>query len=554
MSKTSPSNHYWWHNGVIYQIYPRSFYDTNGNGVGDLNGILLKLDYLANTLGVNAIWLSPFYPSPMKDFGYDVANYIDVDPLFGNLAAFDHLLQSAHELDIKIIIDLVPNHTSDQHPWFVESRSSIDNPKRDWYLWLDAKPDGSPPNNWISVFGGSAWEWDTKTNQYYLHSFLKEQPDLNWRNPNLKDAMFDVVRFWLERGVDGFRVDVAHFLMKDPQFRDNPVNPSKTQAIHKPLGDYDTQRHLYDKGHPDNHQIYREFRNILDEYSTISPRVAIGEIHIYDWNEWVLYYGKNLDELHMPFNFSLLNTPWNASAIRKAVDNLEAVLPPGAWPNYVLGNHDEIRLVSRIGENQARIAAMLLLTLRGTPTIYYGEEIGMASIVIPPEKQKDPAGLRQPGQERDQCRTPMQWSSAPNAGFSPPNVPGTWLPISENYQTNNVESHLKDPSSLLILYKKLLKLRRKYPTLQIGDYQPVNGAPDHCYTYTRQTKNDIFLISLNFSNQQTLVELHPSQRGKCLLSTYLDRKGEIDLNHFYLRPNEGIIIACKSNKSKGSSE
>jgi alpha-glucosidase len=294
------SEHLWWQTGVIYQIYPRSFRDTTGNGVGDLRGILEGLDYLARTLGVDAIWLSPFYPSPMADFGYDVADYTNVDPLFGDLATFDALVSQAHQRGLKIIVDLVPNHTSDQHPWFVESRSSCDNPKRDWYIWADAKADGSPPNNWLSVFGGPAWEWDAKTGQYYLHSFLKEQPDLNWRNPAVQTAMFAVVRFWLDRDVDGFRVDVAHYVMKDPELRDNPPNPQPGKSIHKPLGDYDSLLHLYDKGHPDVHIVYGEFRRLLDSSSADRPRMAVGEIHIFDWQQWASYYGRNLDELHMP--------------------------------------------------------------------------------------------------------------------------------------------------------------------------------------------------------------------------------------------------------------
>ena len=391
---------YWWQTGVVYQIYPRSYKDTSGNGVGDLHGIIEKLDYLGDTLGIDAIWLSPYYPSPMKDFGYDVADYVDVHPLFGTLDDFDELLEKAHQRDIKIIIDFVPNHSSDQHPWFQESRSSRHNPKRDWYVWADPKlpppspkvgtpearragrgaggvGEGTVPNNWLAVFGGSAWEWDQATGQYYLHSFLKEQPDLNWRNPEVKAAMFDVLRFWLERGVDGFRVDVAHFIMKDPEMRDNPPASQDGLAFHRPHGDYDSQKHIHDKGHPDVHEVYRDFRALLDEYSTQAARMSVGEIHIFKWDEWASYYGnpQNGLEFHMPFNFSLLKTPWDAGAIRGAVDELEAALPAWAWPNYVLGNHDEGRIATRYGADQARVAAMLLLTLRGTPTIYYGEEI-----------------------------------------------------------------------------------------------------------------------------------------------------------------------------------
>ncbi|RMF61789.1 MAG: alpha-amylase, partial [Bacteroidetes bacterium] len=295
----------WWQTGVIYQIYPRSFKDSNGDGIGDLGGVLEKLDYLSDTLGVDAIWLSPFYPSPMADFGYDVADYTDVDPIFGDLATFDALVAEAHRRGLRVIIDIVPNHTSDRHPWFIASRSSRDNPKRDWYVWRDPAPDGGPPNNWLSVFGGPAWEYDETTGQYYLHSFLKEQPDLNWRNPEVRRAMFDVFRFWLERGVDGFRIDVAHYIMKDPLFRDNPPNPHRGD-YHKDMGEYDTQLHLYDKGHEDVHEVFRELRRLLDDYSRDRPRFAVGEIHIFDWNAWVRYYGDNLDELHMPFNFALL--------------------------------------------------------------------------------------------------------------------------------------------------------------------------------------------------------------------------------------------------------
>ena len=331
----------WWQTGVVYQIYPRSFLDTSGNGIGDLAGVTDKLDYISDVLGVDAIWLSPFFPSPMADFGYDVSDYTDVNPLFGDLEIFDRLVREAHNRGLKVIIDIVPNHSSDQHAWFLESRSSRDNPKRDWYVWRDAKPDGSPPNNWLSVFGGPAWEWDEHTGQYYLHSFLKEQPDLDWRNPEVKAAMLDVFRFWLERGVDGFRIDVAQRLMKDPLERDNPLNEAGTLYSHKPMGDYDSQVHLYDVTHEDIHGVFKEIRAVLDAYSTERPRYSVGEIHEYDFTRWARYYGENLDELHMPFNFALLNVAWDARAVREVVDALEAALPEGAWPNYVLGNHDE---------------------------------------------------------------------------------------------------------------------------------------------------------------------------------------------------------------------
>ena len=539
----SNADNLWWQTGVIYQVYPRSFQDTTGNGVGDLRGVMQRLDYLSETLGVNAIWLSPFYPSPMADFGYDVADYTGVDPLFGTLDTFDQLLAEAHRRGVRIIIDLVPNHTSDQHPWFVESRSSRTNPKRDWYIWADAKPDGSPPNNWLAVFGGPAWEFDAHTGQYYMHSFLKEQPDLNWRNPELKAAIFDVVRFWLDRGVDGFRIDVAQYIMKDPLLRDNPPNPTAKGDIHRSLGDYDSLLHLYDKGHPDAHAVYREFRQVLDEYEASSPRMAVGEIHIFDWQEWASYYGQALDELHMPFNFQLLNIPWTAGGVRAAVDGLEAALPPGAWPNYVLGNHDESRLATRLGPDQARVAAMLLLTLPGTPTLYYGDEIGMADVPVPPGRQQDPWGRRVPGLGRDPCRTPMQWTAAANAGFSAPGTERLWLPLAAGYREVNVERQLAEPRSLLNLYRRLLAYRRSSPALQRGIYRPVDGLPRDCFAYWRQAGKERILIALNFSSSSQTLSVPDLGHGRIIMTTALDREGAVGPGDLVLRDNEGIIIA-----------
>jgi glycosidase len=478
----------------------------------------------------------------MADFGYDVADYTDVHPLFGDLAAFDELVAQAHQRGLKLIIDMVPNHTSDQHAWFLASRASRDNPKRDWYIWADPKPDGSPPNNWLSVFGGPAWEWHEATGQFYLHSFLKEQPDLNWRNPAVKAAMFDAVRFWLERGVDGFRIDVAHYIMKDPQLRDNPVNSEPKPGLHKPLGDYDLQLHLYDKGHPDVHTVYRELRQLLDAYSAERPRMAVGEIHIFDWVKWAEYYGQDLDELHMPFNFALLGVKWQAQAVRQVVDALERSLPPGAWPNYVLGNHDESRLASRYGPVQARVAAMLLLTLRGTPTLYYGDEIGMADVPIPTEQQQDPWGRRVPGLGRDPCRTPMQWSPELHAGFSSPQTPQLWLPLDTNYQEVNVEYELADPLSILNLYRRLLAYRRATPALQWGSYQAMNGVPEACFVFLRQVKDRRILIALNFSSQEQRLALPALGEGAIVISTHLDRAASVNPAQLALRADEGIIV------------
>lgn len=533
---TKDSSHLWWQTGVIYQIYPRSYQDSNADGIGDLPGILQRLDYLSETLGVNAIWLSPFYPSPMADFGYDVADYQDVDPLFGTLADFDRLVTEVHRRNMHLIIDFVPNHSSDQHPWFLEARSSRQNPKRDWYVWSDPKPDGWPPNNWLGHFGGLAWEWDDQTAQYYLHSFLKEQPDLNWRNPEVKEAMFDVLRFWMERGVDGFRLDVAHYIMKDPDLRDNPLKAELGEIA------YENQIHLYDKGHPDVHGIFRELRAVLDAYSQDRPRYSVGEIHIFDWKEWCSYYGSNLDELHMPFNFSLMQAPWNPKALRRVVDALERELPEGAWPNYVLGNHDELRLASRYGKEQVRVAALLLLTLRGTPTLYQGDELGMENVPIPPEKEQDPYGIRVPGKGRDPARTPMQWNDSPNAGFSDPQVTELWLPLSPDYRQCNVQSELDDPDSVLNLYRRLIAFRKSSPALQWGSYQAVEDVPDTCYAYFRAAQDQRLLVAMNFSGQPVELSLSGSTLGQIQISTLLDRDGLVALDRLGLRPHEGVVI------------
>jgi alpha-glucosidase len=533
----------WWQRGVIYQIYPRSFQDSNGDGIGDLQGIRARLDYLS-WLGVDAIWLSPFYPSPMVDFGYDITNHTGVDPLFGDLETFDELLEQAHRRHLQVIIDFVPNHTSEAHPWFRESRRSRTNPKRDWYVWADPRPDGSPLTNWLSMMGGSVWQWDDSTGQYYLHSFFKQQPDLNWRNPAVKAAMFDIGRFWLERGVDGFRVDAAHFIMKDPHLRDNPPNLAGGQVLHKPLGDYDSQLHLYDKGHADVHSMLRELRRLLDSYSTERPRVAIGEIHIFDPQVWASYYGADLDELHLPFNFGLLGIAWQAHTIRQSVDALEAMLPAGAWPNYVLGNHDESRLASRIGLARARVALLLLLTLRGTPTLYYGDEIGMNDVPIPAEQARDPFRMIAPGvrRNRDPERTPMQWDSSPNAGFCLPTVE-PWLPIPADSKQINVAAQREDPHSMLTLIHAVLALRRTTPALNSGSYRPVEGGCDDCFVYLRQSGRQRRLIVLNFSSQEQTVRLAEGGSGQLIISTLLDREEPIELTALHLRGDEGCIIA-----------
>ena len=527
----------WWQKGIVYQTYPRSFKDSDGDGIGDLAGITEKLDYV-HWLGVDAVWISPIYPSPMADFGYDVSDYVGIHPMFGTMTGFDRLLERAHAMGLKVILDFVPNHSSNRHPWFLESRSSRDNLKRDWYIWHDPAPNCSPPNNWVSVFGGGGWEWDEATAQYYFHSFLKEQPDLNWRNPEVQEAMSQVLRFWLEKGVDGVRIDVVFMLFKDAQLRDNP--PSEGGRAHgKDLGQYDAQQHVYDRNQPETHETLREFRRLFDSYG---ERVLIGETHLFEWDELMEYYGQG-DELHIPFNFTLIYPGWEAATFRRLVSEYEAALPPGAWPNYVLGCHDDHRIATRYGTEQARKAAMLLLTLRGTPTIYYGEEIGMTDVDIPPEKVQDPCGQRveRLGAGRDPERTPMQWDDSPNAGFTAAGVE-PWLPIAPNYATVNVAAERDAPTTMLTLYRRLIELRQTSPALHSGDYQSIEDVPDDCFVYVRQHEGQRMLVALNFSGNDQRVALGALGNGQLLLSTYLDDEGQIALAALPLRAHEGVLI------------
>jgi len=529
--------HQWWQTGVIYQIYPRSFLDSNGDGVGDLSGITRKLDYLC-WLGVDAIWLSPIYPSPMADFGYDISNYTAVDPLFGTLEDLDLLLQQAHQRDLKVILDFVPNHTSDEHPWFQESRSSRTNEKRDWYIWRDPAEGGGPPNNWTSNFGGSAWQFDKQSGQYYLHLFDVKQPDLNWRNPEVRQAMYDVLRFWLDRGIDGFRIDVLSSLLKDEQFRDNPTNPDWNP------GDRPSARqlHLYTGDLLEIHEIVREMRAVVDRYD---ERVLIGELYL-PIKRVVRYYGEQLDEVHLPFNFQFVTMPtWEAATVRRVVDAYEAALPPGAWPNWVLGNHDRPRIATRVGRHQALIAHMLLLTLRGTPTCYYGDELGMQDVAIPPESLYDPQGKDHPEHSRDLQRTPMQWDPSPNAGFCPPDVK-PWLPVADDFQTYNVAVEQREPHSFLALVHELLTLRRTLAALTIGSQQSIDQPNPSCFAYSRQHSDQHCLVVLNFSAQDQVVPLPGQGQGRILLSTRLDREGRITLSQVHLRGNEGLLIELEA--------
>jgi alpha-glucosidase len=522
----------WWQRGIIYQVYPRSFKDSNGDGVGDINGLISQLHYL-RWLGVDAVWISPLYPSPMKDFGYDVSDYTAIHPLFGTLGDFDRLIREAHARDLKIILDFVPNHSSDQHPWFLESRSSRDNPKRSWYVWRDPGAGGGPPNNWLSCFGGSAWEYDAHTEQYYYHAFLREQPDLNWRNPEIVEAMLNVLRFWLERGVDGFRVDVLWHLIKDDQFRDNPPNPSWREGNHP----YQNLIPLYTTDQSEVHKAIAPMRRLVDQYKA---RVLIGEIYL-PIERLVQYYGEDLGGVHVPFNFQLLLAKWHARDIARIIGEYEAALPEGGWPNWVLGNHDRPRIASRIGPAQARLAAMLLLTLRGTPTLYYGDEIGMRDVEIPLEKVQDPLEKNVPGcgLGRDPQRTPMQWRAEKNAGFTESEP---WLPIAEDYTQVNVEVERDDPASMLTLYKHLIKIRRSEPALEVGDFEPMETDGEQL-TYVRRDRESAFLIALNLGPQPQVINFSKkASEGKIVLSTHLDRAGERLRGDLHLGAEEGLLV------------
>jgi alpha-glucosidase len=519
----------WWKHGVLYQIYPRSYQDSNGDGVGDLRGITRRLDHLngrEDSLGIDGIWISPFYRSPMKDYGYDVADYSGVDSTFGTLADFDELLGQAHERGIRVIVDLVPNHTSDQHPWFIEARSSRDSPKRDWYVWADPRPDGSPPNNWLSAFKrvGPAWTLDRATGQYYLHLFLPEQPDLNWWNPAVREAIDDVMRFWLDRGVDGFRVDVAAALLHDPRLRDEQATLAGRRRWPRIWALQDV------------HEIHRHWRRLLDRYG---DRMAVGEISEDRAHRLARYYGQN-DELHLSFYFHFLTRPWTATAFRRAVADFEAALPDGSWPNYTLSNHDRPRAASRYGVERARAAMLMLLALRGTPFLYYGEEIGMTDVPIPDTRVVDVAG-------RDPQRTPMQWDASRNAGFT---TGEPWLPIASNARAVNVERQRADPRSMLAFTRDVIALRRRSSALRSGDYRPVSSGRE-VFVFMRTRGSERLLVALNFSDRERRVVTGESgRRDRLEISTEPDRPaGAVDAGRLTLAPNEGLIVRLGASRA-----
>jgi alpha-glucosidase len=523
----------WWRTGAIYQVYPRSFQDSGGDGVGDIEGLRRRLEYLA-WLGVDAIWISPIYPSPMHDFGYDVAEYCDIDPIFGSLAQFDQLVRDAHKNGLKIILDLVPNHTSIDHPWFQASRSSKSDPKRDWYIWRDPKPDGGPPSNWLSHFGGSAWEFDQATGQYYYHAYLAEQPDLNWRNPQVRAAIYDVLRFWLQRGVDGFRVDVMWHLIKHPDFRENPPNPDWTPD--RP--EIERLLPLYSEDQPEVHEVVAEMRRVIDAFE---DRLLIGEIYL-PVDRLVAYYGRNLSGAHLPFNFQLLAAPWTAQAIAAIVERYEEALRTtgGGWPNWVLSNHDRPRVAARVGAEQARVAAMLLLTLRGTPTLYYGDELGISSVEIAPHKVQDPWAKREPlaNVGRDPSRTPMQWDATANAGFS---AHEPWLPLTPDYKTRNVAVMRQDQNSILMLVRDLLHYRRDHAALCSGDWRLLS-AQDNVLAYERALSGERFFIALNFSSEPRGWRPPNDSPVAVAISTCGNRRRGAVEGGIELRPNEGLLL------------
>ncbi len=474
----------WWRSGVVYQVYPRSFADADGDGVGDLEGVRQRLDHLA-WLGVDAIWLSPFYPSPMADFGYDVADFCDVDPLFGDLPGFDRLLAAAHAQGIRVLVDLVPNHTSDRHPWFQAARSSRDDPKRDWYVWRDGGGPDHPPNNWIGAFieDGPAWTWDPGTEQWYLHQFLPQQPDLNWENPEVVTAMHDVMRFWLDRGVDGFRIDVVHCIGRDPELPDDVPPWSEIP-------------HCASNEHPSTHAHIRAMRRLADGYA--GDRVLVGETAL-PGTRWVApYYGEG-DELHLAFNFAATRAAWLADVWRTRIRRIEELLDPrGAWPSWVLSNHDIPRHRTRLGgsEARARAAAVVLLTQRGTPFLYAGEELGLEDATVPPDRVVDPGG-------RDGCRAPLPWTRSPGHGWGV----DPWLPFPPEAAERSVEAQRADPGSILHLYRRLLTARRASAALSIGE-QVVLDTPAPLLAWRRSAADgDARTVVVNMGDESATVAM-----------------------------------------------
>ncbi len=536
-----PSNESWFRNIVLYQIYPRSFFDANGDGVGDLRGITDRLSYLAgseDSLGVGAIWLSPFYPSPMADFGYDVSDYTNVDPLFGNIDDFKRLLDAAHTKGLKVIIDFIPNHTSDQHVWFQEAKMAKDNPRRNWYVWRDGAPEGGPPNNWLSVFGGSAWEFDEESGQYYLHSFLKEQPDLNWDNAGVREAMKHAMQFWLNLGVDGFRVDAVYWLSKDPEFRDDPLKHD-SELIQKP---YDRLLHKHSKEGP---KLYEYLQLLTKTVQAYGDRFVVIEASspLEGGARTYIDLYENIDaNVSAPFNFDGMFTPWKAAAFKTLINNFQEHMRAHYVPVYCFGNHDQPRIRSRLSNSAARALAVMQLTLPGMPVIYYGDEIGMQNGDIGPEDVKDPSEILVPGLGlgRDPQRTPLQWDDSEYAGFSNAKP---WLPVHEKYNLVNIAREQHDRSSYLSLYKKLLRLRSRSEVLRHGSYVP-QEVHEEIMCYERKLGDSIFVVVISFSDEELTVK-HECMHGTRLLSSYGDASIGPVYGELRMRANEAIILQAE---------
>lgn len=535
----------WCHVDALYQIYPRSFQDDNNDGIGDIPGIIKRLDYLKghdSSLGVDAIWLSPFFPSPQADMGYDVSNYCDVDPMFGTLDDFRQLLDEAHKRNIKVMIDFVPNHTSNQHPWFLESQSSRDNPKSDWYTWRDPNPDGSVPNNWISQFSGSVWEWNETRKQYYLHSFLKEQPDLNWDNPDVRKEMQNVLRFWFDLGVDGIRADAVRWISKDPQLRDDPILP--TYRGEMPPKSTDGYLHKYSCYYENLFPYLREMTDVVQEYD---DRIMVFEHYpdnVYSTKEQYLgFYGVN-PEVSMPFNFEGIGAKFYADAYRTLVNEFQGMIDPDRHtPVYCFSNHDQARIATRLGgAEQARLVALMQLTLPGIPVVYYGDEIGMPNTTIQPTEVRDQSAIVSGDLtvSRDPQRTPMQWNDSEFAGFS---TVKPWLPIGQTLAAHNVLHQQAEPDSFFALYQRLLKMRHQYEILRHGEYEPFGELDVDLFTFARWLgKEQHVFVVLNFGKEQRTVEI--PHEGRVLCSTHPVDYPLINKNTVTVRPFEGVLIEC----------
>jgi alpha-glucosidase len=523
----------WWKHGIIYHIYPRSFQDSNGDGIGDIRGIIRRLGYLKD-LGIDGIWISPMYRSPMIDFGYDVSDYREIDPIFGTMEDFRELLEKAHESGIKLILDMILNHTSDQHPWFLESASSLYNPKRNWYIWKEGIM-GSRPNNWKSAVGGSAWKLDDQTGEYYLHSFFDQQPDLNWRDPELPGVFFEEMKFWLDMGVDGFRLDVINLVAKDKKFRDNPVL----------MGIPALQKHVYTRNRKKSVTIVTMIRQLLDRYEN---KVSIGEIYAHppgNAKTAARYLAKGQNGIHLAFDFSLIFRSWNAHSYFKCIKDWYDSIPEGGWPCNVLSNHDLLRSIDRIPwrtnrEEKAKVAAALLLTLRGTPFIYYGEEIGMHNGNISKRNIRDPLGkIYWPlFSGRDKARTPMQWNPETNGGFT---TGKPWLPVNRDLFSRNVRQQEGEPASLLNHYRSLIRLHKSSEALQKGSWVPVTNGQQGILAYYRTTESERVLVILNFTGRHKKLTLPEHTYGKVLLSTHRIPEEFSYFQHMQISPFEATI-------------